>query len=226
MSTCRQCGIPTRKSTRNNKALLYCSKKCAQKWHHQKNYTKKNPDRAKRKEEYKWYKDNWLTIDQAATQLSISKNAAHHRIKTANVKLYVYKGGAKGNKAFINPVDVEKLKLKETQLPIGYVTLAQAAAHLNVSKTTFSQYRREVELAYIEWQDTHGNKSHRYLFARADLDDWVAQVRAARDRISLQNAAEKSAAMAIVKEKRHAQEAYKHIWQFSNLKSRLLEWLV
>jgi hypothetical protein len=220
MSKCQQCGIPTRKSTRNNKALLYCSKKCAQKWYHQKNYTKKNPDwglayhkekaaRAKRKEEYKWYKDNWLTIDQVATQLSISKNAAHHRIKTANVKLYVYKGGANGNKAFINPVDIEKLRPKETQLPIGYVTQAQAAAHLNVSKATFSQYRREVELAYIEWQDTHGNKSHRYLFARADLDDWVARVRAARDRISLQNAAEKSAAMAIVKEKRHAQEAYK-----------------
>ena len=95
MSKCRMCENPTEWNNRRNRPKLYCSKKCSNKWYHQKNYkpNKKNPDWGKktrelnkRREEYKRLCETMFSISKAKETTGLSLNRIHYLTRELEIK--------------------------------------------------------------------------------------------------------------------------------------------
>ena len=184
---CIQCCGEPGYNKRSGKPLKYCSKKCANKFRHIKE-AKKNPNwgdpnwknktklrkekQAKKREEFEWYKENWLTADQIYDQLGLKHmSGVFHRAKKAGVKAKKIHAGARGSHSFFNPIDIPKLKLenipkKETPIPKGYILLKAAIDYLGVTRNTLYRYNIPSLKQAINGGGT------RNLYKIEDLDAW------------------------------------------------------
>jgi hypothetical protein len=171
MSKCRMCDKPSEISQRTGKAKLYCSKKCANKWHHQrgpKRYVKKNADwgtRGQRDEFEKekkalereaknaWIDENCIAKADLAIQLGICEGTLWRRCKELGVKTHKKIIPAeKSHKTFtfIEKKDVEAIenykgKSYKAVAPLGFMSKADAAAYLGVTEITIITKLRRIK---------------------------------------------------------------------------------
>lgn len=196
---CLFCQQETPTNTRTGRKRKYCSKRCSAKFYQKEGRYNKfkgekaaNPnsnygeqsrrakeEKTKRKEEYEWYKENWLTKEQIAELIGTTPYAVWHRAKTLNIKYKLVGHAQGGNRAFFNPEDIEKFKYKETPIPEGFLTMEEAAQYLGLaSKSAFSSYFGKYGTPeHIEWRETHGNKSLRHIYKKDKLDEWMSNIR-------------------------------------------------
>ena len=185
MSKCLNCEKPT-ELTKTGRPRKYCSDKCANQYHHKKNYVsirqpgwgdktiKANEEKSRRKELYDWYSNNWLTATQIAEILGIHSGSVHSRAQKLNIPGKL----VNKNYRFWPPEAVEKLKYKETPIPEGHMTLLEAEVYLGFTHEYFRKLRKIYgQPEYVKWQETHGNKTIRNLYKKEDLDEWLAVVR-------------------------------------------------
>jgi biotin operon repressor len=190
MSQCMQCGKQNPESL-GNKPRKHCSKKCAQKFYHQNTYVKKHKDwgtktakrmqeREKRRDEFEWHKNNWLTATQLAEKLGITSTAVHHRAKELKVEGKLIPKPEGGSTRFWNPEDIEKLKYKETPIPEGYITRAEVCQLLNIKKNTFVSggYHKKIKPDML-WQQTHGMRNTQHLYLKSNIEKYIKDKEAA-----------------------------------------------
>jgi len=203
MSECLNCEKQTETNRRTGKPKKYCDNKCANKYYTKNGrYRPKdadgnllNPDwgtrankekerKQKRKEKYDWYKANWYTRERIAEECGISGGAVFHRAKTAGIKPTIFEWS--GITAFWSPEDAKRIATineQITPIPKGYLTNCEAAEYLGYPKgswdTMFSGRHLATKIGRprsIKWQDTHGKKSHRVLYAKKVLDEWKVKL--------------------------------------------------
>lgn len=196
--SCLQCGGKTEASQRSGRPKKYCSKKCANKFRHNKTYQKKHADwgtrgakakaeKERRKALLEEYTQNHYTIQQVAEALGLTASAVWHRAKTLGIEplMVMYSGKRK----FFTAEQVEQIKgaYSETPIPDGFLTTEQAAHYLSLPKDTFQNmvYYLGQETTYdldppnrVEWRQTHGHKITQYLYTEEDLDEWMSKVAA------------------------------------------------
>jgi len=182
MSQCIQCGKQNPESL-GNKPRKYCSKKCAQKFYHQNTYVKKHKDwgtktlkrtqeREDRKTQFEWYKNNWLTATQVAEKLGITWSALHSRAKVLGVPAKIVSGG-KSPTAFWDPMDIEKLKYKETPIPEGYITRKEAAEIIGITSNTFDINYSKIIKPDMMWQQTHSTRTTQHLYLKSNIEKYI-----------------------------------------------------
>ena len=195
---CLFCQQEAPTNTRTGRKCKYCSKRCANKYHTEqerkkhpnygdpswKNKTKiakaeKAKRLAKQQEEFEWYKENWLAKEQIAELIGITPPAIWQRVKKLNIEYKLIHNGSNAMGAFFNPEDIEKFKYKETPVPKGYLTKEEAVQYLGLtSESVFDSYRGiHIVPERIEWRETHGHKTLRYIYKKDKLDEWLFDVR-------------------------------------------------
>jgi hypothetical protein len=185
---------------RNAKPKKYCSKKCANIFHHNKNYQKKNldwgtrgpkakADKERRKAILKEYEQNHYTAAQVAKILNMTHaSGVFHRAKILGIEPLIIKSS--GKKSFFTAAHVEQIKNEyaETPIPAGYLTAGQAAEYLGWAIGTFSgMFGGDGHIKHdigppqrIEWQQTHGQRNTCFLYTKEDLDEWAGKLTALR----------------------------------------------
>ena len=136
MTGCKECGgpIPPKKTSRGPKKK-YCSERCMDLWHYKNGkhkYVKKNPDwgsltpkreaeKKKRREEYEWYSENWLTLTDIGEHLGIHRTGVFHRAKKLGIKPKVVL--LSGKKSFYSPEQAKQIEegYQETPIPKGFL---------------------------------------------------------------------------------------------------------
>lgn len=166
MSNCLQCGVKNPES-KGNRARKYCSKKCAQKFHHLRSYKRKHEDwgtrTAKRQQELelkrqklKWYEDNWLTREQLASKLNISPSAAWSRASKIPgcEPTIIATGDHRTRIAFWPPEAVEAMSIQNNKvaIPDGYVDVQGAADIIGITKLSFqsSPYTKKIPRKFVK----------------------------------------------------------------------------
>ena len=168
MSNCIQCGAenPPSKSNRKRK---YCSKKCANDYHHKKNSTRRpgwgqqTIEREKAKKEradrLKWLEENWIHKDEVAKM---------HGISAAAVHAIAWKKGIQIERCHYNPEDVPKFKPKEVVIPDGHISSKEACELLGCSKSTWDSYNKtDLKFIFIE-----GTKNNKKFYLEKDVITW------------------------------------------------------
>jgi hypothetical protein len=189
MANCLNCGTGTRPS-KGSRARKYCNKACSNEYYKKTKryykYKKKNADwgtrskkaaaaKQKRREEYEWYKENWLTVDQLAEKLDITRGAVFHRAKgmSETGKLVPRPEGAR--RKFWPPEAVESLVYRETPIPEGYITRLEAAELIGVTYNTFdTNYHRLIKPDLIHRQ-THGHRVIQHLYLKSNIEQFIAK---------------------------------------------------
>jgi hypothetical protein len=186
MGSCLNCG-KTPPPSKGNKARKYCNKACSNEYYRKTSryYKKKNADwgtraqktalvRQKRREEYEWYKENWLTAGQLAEELGITTSAVHARAKKLRTAGRRVAGGPAPT-MFWRPADVERLKYYETPIPEGYITRKSVCAMLGIAENTFiaGGYHDRIKPDKI-WQQTHGTCSMQHLYLKSSIEQFIA----------------------------------------------------
>jgi len=196
---CLFCEQETPTNTRTGRKRKYCSNRCSNKFYQKEgrynkfkgekaadpnsNYGEQSrrakEEKIKREEEFEWYKENWLTKEQIAELIGITPSAVWHRAKKLNIKFKLVGSPLGGSVTFCNPEDIEKFKYKETPIPEDFLTMEEAAQYLGLaSKNAFHSYFGKYDTPErIEWQETHGHKSLRYIYKRDKLDEWLSNIR-------------------------------------------------
>ncbi len=220
MSNCLNCGKENPPS-KGRKPRKYCSTQCNAAVNRPKKpegWIRKGDiaraEKEKRRKNFEWHKENWLTAPQLAELLDITPGAVHHRAKIANAPPKIVTGG-KSPTAFWNPADVEKLQIKATLIPAGYITRKEAAVILGITSNTFdSGYHTKIKPDMI-WNQTHGHKSMQHLYLRSNIEAFVAERNEAKRmrKEAMENA---HAAAKLDKEERIAQRLKQ--WELSRLR--------
>jgi len=193
---CLFCRQETPTNTSTGRKRKYCSRKCANKFYQKEgrynkykgekaanpnsDYGKKSKkakaETAKRKEEYKWYKENWLTKEQIAESIGIAPMTIWSRVKKLNIEYKLIHDGLRSTKAFFNPEDIEKIKKagENPDPPEGYLTSKQAIEYLGCTKQFFwtlrgAGGRKRLEPSMIQ---TGVSSGHRNLYSIEDLAKW------------------------------------------------------
>ena len=182
MANCLYCGAINPPSN-SNRPRKYCSQICSKKWH---NRNRRKPEgwirkgdlekaaKKKRIERYNWYKENWLTADQLADKLGITKTAVHHRAKklsTVEGKLISAPGG--GNARFWPPESIEKLVYAETPIPEGYITRKEAAEIIGITSNTFDTNYSKIIKPDMLWQQTHSTCTTQHLYLKKNVEKFI-----------------------------------------------------
>lgn len=171
LSGCLTCGVTTEPSLRNGKPKKYCSKKCAQKFHHLRTYPKRNPnwgkktiEKKQRKERLEWLNENRLTTQQLADLLECDK----HRVRTLSKKKNL-KPEIVSQKAFwpLNSVEILKQEDYKEPLPEGYINREQAGNIFGVAKNTFTTYKIKPDM---EWKGV-GHNHKIYLYKKERIEN-------------------------------------------------------
>jgi hypothetical protein len=201
MMSCLQCGGKTEANQRNGRPKKYCSKKCANKFLHNKSYQKKHADwgtrgakakaeKERRKALLEEYTQNHHTTQQVAEALGLTASAVWQRAKTLGIEPLVVICG--GKKKFFTAEQIEQIKsaYSETPVPDGFLTTEQAAEYLGWTKSTFETMLHKLERGphnlglpqRIEWQQTHGHRNTQYLYTEEDLDEWMSKIATLREK--------------------------------------------
>jgi hypothetical protein len=127
----------------------------------------------KRKERYEWYKENWLTVDQLAERLGITRTGVHHRAKGLSVEGRLIPKPQGGITRFWSPESAEKLVYAETPIPEGYITRKEAAAIIGITHATFdADYNKKIKPDMV-WQQTHGHRAIQHLYLKVNIEQFV-----------------------------------------------------
>jgi len=188
MAECRECGgpIPPKKTNRGPKKK-YCSERCMDLWHYKNGkhkYVKKNPnwgsltpkreaERKKRREEYEWYSQNWLTATDLGDHLGIHPTGVFHRAKKLGIRPKIVLWS--GKKSFYSPEQAKQIEEEylETPIPEGFLKKVDAAEYISMAEGTFDWYvlKREI-VPSMEWQQTHGQRNKCFLYSVESLDEF------------------------------------------------------
>jgi predicted nucleic acid-binding Zn ribbon protein len=128
---CMQCGAPVENSLRTGKPKKYCSKKCANKFFHEKekkrhpryndptwkNKTKieKLKDQKKSQEKFarfEWLNENWFGYESIQTISELTRGQIHHRVKVLGIvgeQIAVHIDGKTKTYIFFSPEDKDKI---------------------------------------------------------------------------------------------------------------------
>ena len=208
--------------------LKYCSRKCANAYLHElqrrkhpryndptwKQGGKKALKIKQNKEHYKkLISEGWIPVDEVAKQLSIKHDAMRYRMLKLNI---VPEKGAKNGKQIklISQEQIELIKkaYSPTQPPEGYLTSKGVAAYLGYTCTDsirnlFGIYGKPEHVKFSYGQNL-------FLYKKADLDRWMAEIEAQRAQASLetelrlQKKREEKREEKRLKEKQRQQEIY------------------
>ena len=128
MNKCRFCEEPVEVSLRTGKPKLYCSKKCANRWHHHhsaKRYIKKNPDwgtrgerdrllkekkEKKREKKNAWIDKNCISRVDLAKELGIHETTLWNRMRALGIK--AHKKVIKTEKNIVGRAFIDKKHIK------------------------------------------------------------------------------------------------------------------
>ena len=239
MSNCIECGA-TNPPTRGNRKRKYCSKKCANDFHHKKNrvsvakpgYGDKSREEKRLKEERrKEYElameEGWVCADDLARDMGLHKSSIlarsrKHLQEGLETKMLVLPNGSQVR--YFHPDALEKLK-NPNPIPEGYLTSKQAAEYLGYCYHTFSEYSmgkinprdRSFRIKRLEPSlKALINGRHAYLYTTDDLDAFkkrILEFRSSRAEIkALKRQKRKAEEEAIKLEKERAyQEAAKNL---------------
>lgn len=188
MTGCKECGgpIPPKTTSRGPKKK-YCSERCMDLWHYKNGkhkYVKKNPDwgsltpkreaeKKKRREEYEWYSENWLTLTDIGEYLGIHRTGVFHRAKKLGIKPKVVLWS--GKKSFYSPEQAKQIEeeYQETPIPEGYLKKIDAAEYVGMAEGTFDWYvMNRVVIPDMEWQQTHGHRNKCFLYSVESLEEF------------------------------------------------------
>ena len=137
---------------------------------------KKREERAKRKETFKWYSENWLTTEQVKNKLGFnSTHNVHTRAKINNIEKVVISSCTTNGSptAFWNPDDLDKFKnLKNDPIPDGWISTDSSVKILGISKDVFMKYRRKHPLESKEFIK-HGSRIK--FFEESKLSSWMME---------------------------------------------------
>ncbi len=180
MRNCLNCGKENPPS-KGKKPRKYCSTQCNAAVNRGQRRPKKpegwirkgdiaRVEREKRRKNFEWHKENWLTTPQLAELLGVTPGAVHHRAIIASIPPKIVTGG-KSPTAFWNPADVEKLQNKVTPIPEGYITRKEACRLIGIAHKTFtvSGYHNKIKPDMI-WYQTHGHKSMQHLYLKEKIE--------------------------------------------------------
>jgi hypothetical protein len=216
MTTCLNCGKQPPPS-KGNRARKYCNRACSSEYYKKtkRYYKKKNADwgtrgkkaaaaRQKRREEYEWHKENWLTADQLAEELGITSSAVHARAGKLNVPGKAVAGGPSPT-MFWPPEAVDKLVYRKTAVPEGYITRREAAELIGVACSTFDvNYHKLIKPDLIHRQ-THGHRVIQHLYLKENITQFIAQREADENARAL--ASKRKKAKLLADREARAQEA-------------------
>jgi excisionase family DNA binding protein len=219
MTGCKECGgpIPPKKTSRGPKKK-YCSERCMDLWHYKNGkhkYVKKNPDwgsltpkreaeKKKRREEYEWYSENWLTLTDIGEHLGIHRTGVFHRAKKLGIKPKVVLWS--GKKSFYSPEQAKQIEegYQETPIPKGFLKKIDAAEYVGMAEGTFDWYvMNRIVIPDMEWQQTHGHRNKCFLYSVESLEEFKTireKAEAERAAVREAKAAEREAREQALKE--------------------------
>jgi len=197
LGTCAECGGPNPLPKGRGRKRKYCSKKCANDYHHRKNssrppgYGDKSREAKRLKEERKKeyeeaIKAGWVEIKDLAEQLNLAPAAIHHKIKKhlkeGDTKM-ISRSSSGARCRVVHPDAIEKIK-DPYAIPEGYLTSKQAAEYMGYSHLTFHAYtkgllnaRRGVCDVRLEPSQTTVHKgSVAFLYSLDDLEEFKKNI--------------------------------------------------
>jgi len=185
MSKCKNCEAPVGWSTRRNKPLMYCSKKCANDWHHKKNSVRRPgwgegqkkvlQERKERQEKYQWCCENWVSIKTLAEEPGLDKFKVFYIAKVLNIKKEIANNEG-ASETFFRPEDADRIRvgLVEAPIPDGFLNNKEAAKHLGWALNTFKSKDRS-NLPFEEFMPKPWSKKHKIkIYRPEDLEEWVS----------------------------------------------------
>lgn len=162
MSNCIECGNPNPPS-RGNRKRKYCSKKCANDYHHKKNSTRRpgwgnkfrqsQIEKDQRRKEYEEVLGaGWVEYGALAKQMNITRSGLYHRIKNLlqegveTKKVHDGTPGGNGWRRYVHPDAIQKLK-NPYPIPEGSLTSSESAAYVGYSHQYFKVLCRKYDVA-------------------------------------------------------------------------------
>lgn len=194
MSKCKYCEGSVEWDSRRNKPKMYCSKKCANSFHHSKRYKKnenwgsktkkKKEEKAKRKQTFKWYSENWLTTEQVRVKLGLKERSnVFQRAKLNGIeahKVSTNRNNGGSTMCFWNPEEIDKLKiLKNDLIPDGWIPAKDSAKILGITKNTFLSYTHKHPL---ESKELIKDGSRMNFFEEIRLSSWMMEYKEIRQK--------------------------------------------
>ena len=139
--------------------------------------TKEKKEAARKKREnYQWYCENWVSIKTIMEELNIKRGKVFYISKVLEIKYEVIKTGIKDRRdeTFFRPEDAEKIKigLVETPVPDGFLNYKQAAKHLGCTPGTLTAWDK-TDLPYTEFRPKSWSEKHIIkIYKLEDLEKW------------------------------------------------------